>query len=81
MRPCTKEYSIYKLDPAQADMKRDQDLFTFCTTEVRIVNSIITNCFDQMYTVYRKMALTWGTTWGLGVFSILQWESVNEHWH
>ena len=35
MRPCTKEYSIYKLDQDQANRKRDQDLFTFCTTEVR----------------------------------------------
>ena len=42
MRPCTKEYSIYKLDQDQANRKRDQDLFTFCTTEVRKLYSLIT---------------------------------------
>ena len=45
MRPCTKEYSIYKLDQEQANKKRDQDLFTFCTTEVRQLNRSKSNKF------------------------------------
>lgn len=48
MRPCTKEYSIYKLDQEQANKKRDQDLFTFCTTEVRVDNSIIANVTNSL---------------------------------